>query len=256
MVKESTERCRDCDGTEFMGGGLFSDIGNGRCSHCHGSGRLPSFISGLAAPFVDCEPDMPCDVCSETGQCQTCGGNGYVFINESNSNDKKEEHSNHNGSSDSSLSNYPSGGYGGGSYGGSSSENPALGCVGALALIAIVSMIIGALKNTPVTYTNTLPNNSSSQLIDTVRKYSPDQIKNTYDTLAYPDSDKVKSDLIGKTMPHWHFEDLSEIREFEIINEHTMRDTLFVIIDLKLNDVSTNKIKFLGDFGFIFERQQ
>ena len=51
-------RCSDCDGGFFHG--------NGKCSHCHGSGVNLNLAS-----------DLPrCVYCDGTGECATCKGTG------------------------------------------------------------------------------------------------------------------------------------------------------------------------------------
>ena len=57
-------RCPDCDS------GLLT--GDGRCSHCHGSGTNLNLAS-----------DVPqCLFCRGTGVCQTCGGAGTTQMGE------------------------------------------------------------------------------------------------------------------------------------------------------------------------------
>ena len=57
-------RCPDCDS------GLLT--GDGRCSHCHGSGTNLNLAS-----------DVPqCLFCKGTGVCQTCRGDGTTQIGE------------------------------------------------------------------------------------------------------------------------------------------------------------------------------
>jgi hypothetical protein len=61
-------RCPDCDG------GFLA--GDGRCSHCHGSGTNLKLAS-----------DVPqCAFCKGTGVCQTCDGSGlYSALDDSDS---------------------------------------------------------------------------------------------------------------------------------------------------------------------------
>ena len=57
-------RCPECDS------GLLT--GDGRCSHCHGSGTNLNLAS-----------DVPqCPFCKGTGVCQTCRGDGTPQIGE------------------------------------------------------------------------------------------------------------------------------------------------------------------------------
>jgi hypothetical protein len=57
---DKPRRCLDCDG------GIFT--GDGRCSHCHGSGVNLNLAS-----------DIPkCLSCDGSGVCKTCGGTGMA----------------------------------------------------------------------------------------------------------------------------------------------------------------------------------
>src|SRR5262249_24108021 len=61
---ERRGRCPDCDS------GMLN--GDGRCSHCHGSGTNLNFAS-----------DVPqCLFCKGTGVCQSCGGDGMIQMGE------------------------------------------------------------------------------------------------------------------------------------------------------------------------------
>ncbi len=57
-----------------------------------------------------------------------------------------------------------------------------------------------------------------------------------------PDIDRIKSDLIGRTVDSpdypisWQFKDLSEFEEVTIYNEHTADDVIEYYLILKLNN--------------------
>lgn len=66
--------CPDCLGRV----GLTSSKGDGVCRECKGTGE-----EGMVALVPkDLTPDClieECSECSGTGQCQTCGGEGWVY---------------------------------------------------------------------------------------------------------------------------------------------------------------------------------
>lgn len=45
--------------------------GDGKCSHCYGTGEDPSFI-----PQIGGVPPEDCEYCGGSGECQTCDGTG------------------------------------------------------------------------------------------------------------------------------------------------------------------------------------
>jgi hypothetical protein len=69
-------KCPDCDGLD-LGSWGFSEKGNGVCNNCHGTGLASSDWLVKFATFGT-EDDIPCEVCSGTKQCQTCGGKGVI----------------------------------------------------------------------------------------------------------------------------------------------------------------------------------
>lgn len=76
------KNCRDC----AIAGDLFTE-GNRDCKPCFGSGKDSiKQISKIFTAFplsvlgIDNNSDEDCEVCSGTGQCQTCGGTGVVHV--------------------------------------------------------------------------------------------------------------------------------------------------------------------------------
>jgi len=64
--------CPDCDGES-----LFDDeIGDGKCSECHGTGLELDPLEALVEALGD-EPQT-CKECEGSGKCQTCKGDGYL----------------------------------------------------------------------------------------------------------------------------------------------------------------------------------
>lgn len=235
-MSKDYSRCPDCDATDIMGGGLFGNKGNGRCSNCHGEGRVPDAIRGMAAPFVGCDTDEPCEVCSETGQCQTCGGTGYVYYNEDSYGDDQERKDD-DSSNDSYYESYSSGGSGGG--GSSSSGDSASGCLGIFAFLILIALIAGIWEHRSgrgVTYAvqpTQQPTGTENQSIvaaqDTAKVVSADTA-----AMAYPDTNRIKSDLIGKGTPGWHFDSLSEFLSVNITNQDITSGRLLLTTGLKL----------------------
>lgn len=69
-------RCPDCDGVAIT---LGSDVGNGKCDSCHGTGE--SILGALASAVVPIDADRTaaeCDNCGGSGVCPTCGGSGEI----------------------------------------------------------------------------------------------------------------------------------------------------------------------------------
>jgi len=81
--------CPDCDQEV---GNIFGHRGNGRCKRCHGMGETYNAVDKVIdfATMGKAESITPCNICSETGQCQTCGGTGYIHTHAV---DYKEEQS-------------------------------------------------------------------------------------------------------------------------------------------------------------------
>jgi hypothetical protein len=52
-----------------------------------------------------------------------------------------------------------------------------------------------------------------------------------------PDIERIKSDLIGKTIPGWSFQNLSEISQARISNTSSGSNVIEYTLDLKLNDL-------------------
>jgi len=61
-----TQRCPDCASIKVSGGG------NGKCSACHGGGKVGTIADDIAGGKRNCER------CHGTGQCRTCGGTGVL----------------------------------------------------------------------------------------------------------------------------------------------------------------------------------
>jgi RecJ-like exonuclease len=98
--------CNDCDGPD-LGAALVMDFrGNGKCSHCHGTGKSQDLVDNFVDEIMDNETD--CHECSGTGQCQECGGTGKV-VDDDEEEDSEEEEEENRSSSD-SYESYTSGG--------------------------------------------------------------------------------------------------------------------------------------------------
>ena len=70
------ERCPDCE--IDISGFSFTSKGDGRCRNCNGTG----VVNEPGVEFITLgleDSEYACKVCSHTGQCQTCGGTGYVY---------------------------------------------------------------------------------------------------------------------------------------------------------------------------------
>lgn len=94
MAKEYTRCCPDCDNIRIGPDALFGERGNGKCKHCHGEGIVYGIGDTIASMIMlETIPNYhDCEVCSKTGQCQTCGGTGYEYSYESfDSYPEKEE---------------------------------------------------------------------------------------------------------------------------------------------------------------------
>ncbi len=75
--------CPDCDKPDLTS---LYDKGNGRCKHCHGEGLIYSINETITGIITLGEVDeySPCPICSKTGQCQSCGGEGFINTSEDN----------------------------------------------------------------------------------------------------------------------------------------------------------------------------
>jgi hypothetical protein len=62
-----SQRCKDCDNLIIL-----RDVGNGKCSHCHGSGTKNTFANDISGV------DTKCSKCKGSGRCPTCNGTGQV----------------------------------------------------------------------------------------------------------------------------------------------------------------------------------
>jgi hypothetical protein len=72
------ERCPDCE--IDIRGFSFSSKGDGRCIECHGSGHDTGSEAMVQFATLGVEDDkIDCPKCYGTGQCQTCGGTGYIY---------------------------------------------------------------------------------------------------------------------------------------------------------------------------------
>ena len=75
-----TKSCPDC--YDYASG--LSLRGNGRCRKCRGTGDASSLkrAGETALKYITMGGwgiDDECSECSGTGQCQTCGGEGWVY---------------------------------------------------------------------------------------------------------------------------------------------------------------------------------
>jgi hypothetical protein len=104
--------CPDCDSNEFdlTKPGYF--IGNGDCSECHGTGESQAYLDQLQEDAFDVDrPD--CEVCTGTGQCQTCGGTGEVDGDEDSDDDESSDEDLHESKNDEDGQNAEADGDGG-----------------------------------------------------------------------------------------------------------------------------------------------
>lgn len=86
MATRERRDCPDCDGPP-----RFSYTPENKCSNCDGTGKI--FL-----PFPELLPGpdhVKCKICDGTGQCQTCGGAGYQYVDveEQLGNDDSERYS-------------------------------------------------------------------------------------------------------------------------------------------------------------------
>ncbi len=99
MAKDSKRKCPDCNGSEVF---ILGTKGDGVCKNCEGSGRVygpGDMITALINDFSKREKleyGEVCPECSETGQCQTCGGEGYEYYNDESDDEDKPDYNNNN----------------------------------------------------------------------------------------------------------------------------------------------------------------
>jgi hypothetical protein len=81
--------CPDCD---YNAGGVFGEWGNGKCSHCHGTGKFDSMIDKIVdvAGGYDLSDHDDCYECHGSKICQTCHGTGVV-LKERRENSREED---------------------------------------------------------------------------------------------------------------------------------------------------------------------
>lgn len=248
-MSKDYSKCPDCDGIDIMGSGLFGSRGDGRCSHCHGEGRVPDAIRGLAAPFVGCDPAEVCEVCSGSGQCQTCGGTGYVWSEEESSKGGDDRQDNYSSGYDPYYESSSSRSYGSGGGGSSSPDDTGLGCLGIFVFIFLIALIAGMWehRSSPgVTYVSQPaqpagPGNQAYAAPDTAKIVARDTVNHDSAGFADPDTNMVKADLLGKKMPHWSFDNLSEFLELKVVRRETLRGRLFLSADLRLQSLQGGK---------------
>jgi DnaJ-class molecular chaperone len=65
-------QCPDCESIRW---GSLVPTGDGKCSHCQGTGKLVLY-EDVTDAFLTGEDT--CRFCSGTRQCQTCGGTGRI----------------------------------------------------------------------------------------------------------------------------------------------------------------------------------
>ncbi|MCX6241736.1 MAG: hypothetical protein NTX43_08035, partial [Bacteroidetes bacterium] len=71
-------RCPDCENIN-VSSLIPSGKGNGRCKECKGTGIDQAASALVQFGTLGLEgKNIPCKICSGTGQCQTCGGTGEV----------------------------------------------------------------------------------------------------------------------------------------------------------------------------------
>jgi len=71
-------RCPDCENIDISSL-ISSGKGNGRCKECKGTGIDQAASALVQFGTLGLEgKNIPCKICSGTGQCQTCGGTGDV----------------------------------------------------------------------------------------------------------------------------------------------------------------------------------
>jgi glycine betaine/choline ABC-type transport system substrate-binding protein len=77
-------------------------------------------------------------------------------------------------------------------------------------------------------------------------------------TPPQPDSDRIKSDLIGRVIDEnddcigWSFKDLSEFEEVKICGKYDIGDVTEYHLALKLKDLNTNR-EYIGEALFLYK---
>jgi len=87
MAKNDFTGCPSCAITNYGFGGR----GDGKCSPCWGKGQIYGFTDAFqaTATFGMAPDHHKCKICSGTGQCQRCGGTGYIHFNKKVKKEKK-----------------------------------------------------------------------------------------------------------------------------------------------------------------------
>ncbi len=84
-------RCPDCENIDISTL-VSSGKGNGRCKECKGTGIDQAASALVQFGTLGLEgKDIPCKVCSGTGQCQTCGGTGEVIYRQTPQNSSGDD---------------------------------------------------------------------------------------------------------------------------------------------------------------------
>ena len=58
----------------------------------------------------------------------------------------------------------------------------------------------------------------------------------------YPNEEKIKNDLVGKSLGNWQFNSLNEFKSFLVISDVFQNGLLYVTVDTELKDVYTGKL--------------
>lgn len=153
MSKDERECCPNCDSPEIGAAALFGSRGNGRCSNCHGEGIVYGIGDAISSigTFGSTNNYHTCEICSGTGQCQKCGGNGYYYYSSTSSTKAEPKYSN-------SSNDYSDYSYSSHSTSKSDSGNSFFQIV---SFVVIGAIILGLLNSLGIINTNsntTLPN--------------------------------------------------------------------------------------------------
>lgn len=225
MAKEHRKECPDCDGSDYNA--YFSSRGNGICSNCHGEGMVPNPLSdffslGLGEHEIPCEHCAPSSKRKGNGQCQTCGGEGYVYYNDN-------FNTNNDNIGDDLIDGNDSGSY---------IETEEIKWGNIFLFIACTMIIIVLIKEKYFSSDDIIPPPVvSNQYIPSVSNYEHTPAVTIVEKVippSYPDSNKVKIDLIGKHIEGWSFDNLSEFKQIRIINQENDNNKLIQTIELIL----------------------